>query len=185
MLQFTNTDGEIRNGLDTIFQSSKGLIRFVENYRNLTRVATPVKSAFYLKELVSRVIHLTKELANDNGVNCSYIEKSDDIILYADEGQISQIMINLVKNAIQAGAGHIRISAEINHSEHILINISNDGRPISKESMEQIFVPLYTTKQDGTGIGLSLSRQIMRLHNGTINLTRSDEKETVFTLVFR
>ena len=185
LLQFTNTDGEIRNGLDTIFQSSKGLIRFVENYRNLTRVATPVKSAFYLKELVSRVIHLTKELANDNGVNCSYIEKSYDIILYADEGQISQIMINLVKNAIQAGAGHIRISAEINHSEHILINISNDGRPISKESMEQIFVPLYTTKQDGTGIGLSLSRQIMRLHNGTINLTRSDEKETVFTLVFR
>ena len=79
----------------------------------------------------------------------------------------------------------IEITAEINLSEHIIINVSNDGRPISKESQEEIFIPFYTTKQEGTGIGLSLSRQIMRLHNGTLNLTRSDEKGTVFTMIFR
>ena len=120
-----------------------------------------------------------------SGAVCTYTEKSDDVLLYADEGQITQIMINLVKNAIQADARTIKITAEINLSEHIIINVSNDGRPISKESREEIFIPFYTTKQEGTGIGLSLSRQIMRMHNGTLNLTGSDEKETVFTLIFR
>ena len=185
LLAFENVNEEVRSGLDTISQSSRGLIRFVESYRNLTRVAAPVKKAFYLRELVERVINLTREQAVISGAVCTYIEKSDDVLLYADEGQITQIMINLVKNAIQADARTIEITAEINLSEHIIINVSNDGRPISKESQEEIFMPFYTTKQEGTGIGLSLSRQIMRLHNGTLNLTRSDEKGTVFTLIFR
>ncbi len=185
LLNFENVDEEVRNGLDTISQSSRGLIKFVDSYRNLTRVAPPVKRAFYFRELAERVISLTKEQALVSGAECIYIEKSDDILLYADEGQITQILINLVKNAIQAGARHIEITAEINLSEHVIINVTNDGSPISKESQEEIFVPFYTTKQEGTGIGLSLSRQIMRLHNGTLSLTRSDETSTVFTLTFR
>ena len=185
MLQLEGMNDEIRNGLDTISQSTKGLIRFVESYRNLTRVAAPVKKAFYLREAVERVINLTREEALISGSACSYLEKSDDIILYADEGQITQILINLVKNAIQADARQIAITAEINQYEHIIINVTNDGRPISRESQEEIFVPFFTTKQEGTGIGLSLSRQIMRLHNGTLNLTGSDEKQTIFTLIFK
>ncbi|MBO5312117.1 MAG: HAMP domain-containing histidine kinase [Bacteroidales bacterium] len=185
LLNFENVDEEVRNGLDTISQSSRGLIKFVDSYRNLTRVAPPVKRAFYFRELAERVISLTKEQALVSGAECIYIEKSDDILLYADEGQITQILINLVKNAIQAEARHIEITAEINLSEQVIINVTNDGSPISKESQEEIFVPFYTTKQEGTGIGLSLSRQIMRLHNGTLSLTRSDETSTVFTLTFR
>jgi len=185
MLQLEVMNDEIRNGLDTISQSTKSLIRFVESYRNLTRVAAPVKKAFYLREAVERVINLTREEALISGSACSYLEKSDDIILYADEGQITQILINLVKNAIQADARQIAITAEINQYEHIIINVTNDGRPISRESQEEIFVPFFTTKQEGTGIGLSLSRQIMRLHNGTLNLTGSDEKQTTFTLIFK
>lgn len=185
LLNFENVDEEVRNGLDTISQSSRGLIKFVDSYRNLTRVAPPVKRAFYFRELAERVISLTKEQALVSGAECIYIEKSDDILLYADEGQITQILINLVKNAIQAEARHIEITAEINLSEHVIINVTNDGSPISKESQEEIFVPFYTTKQEGTGIGLSLSRQIMRLHNGTLSMTRSDETSTVFTLTFR
>lgn len=185
LLKFGNVDEEVRSGLDTISQSSRGLIKFVESYRNLTRVAPPVKKAFYFRELAERVINLTSEQAVISGASCTYAEKSEDIILYADEGQLTQILINLVKNAIQADARHIVISAEINLSEHIIINVSNDGRPISKESQEEIFVPFYTTKQEGTGIGLSLSRQIMRMHNGTLNLTRSDRNGTVFTLLFK
>lgn len=185
LLNFENVDEEVRNGLYTISQSSRGLIKFVDSYRNLTRVAPPVKRAFYFRELAERVISLTKEQALVSGAECIYIEKSDDILLYADEGQITQILINLVKNAIQAEARHIEITAEINLSEHVIINVTNDGSPISKESQEEIFVPFYTTKQEGTGIGLSLSRQIMRLHNGTLSLTRSDETSTVFTLTFR
>ena len=185
LLNFENVDEEVRNGLDTISQSSRGLIKFVDSYRNLTRVAPPVKRAFYFRELAERVISLTKEQALVSGAECIYIEKSDDILLYADEGQITQILINLVKNAIQAEARHIEITAEINLSEHVIINVTNDGSPISKESQEEIFVPFYTTKQEGTGIGLSLSRQIMRLHNGTLSLTGSNDSRTIFTLTFR
>ena len=174
---------ELLTGLETISQSSRGLIRFVESYRNLTRVAAPSKKAFALKELLDRVFQLTGR--QTAGVSCTYVEKSDDILLYADENQISQILVNLVKNACQAGADKIEITAEIDISENIIINVANNGRPISKESQEEIFVPFYTTKQDGTGIGLSLSRQIMRLHNGSLRLSRSDEKSTVFTLQFK
>ena len=185
LLNFDEVNEEIRAGLDTISQSSRSLIKFVDSYRNLTRVAAPVKKAFYLRELAERVINLTREQAVISGAICTYVEKSDDVILYADEGQITQIIINLVKNALQADARKIEITAEINLSEHIIINVFNDGRPISKESQEEIFIPFYTTKQEGTGIGLSLSRQIMRMHNGTLSLTRSDEKGTVFTLIFK
>ena len=185
LLTFDGVDEDIKNGLSTISESSKGLIKFVDSYRNLTRVAPPVKKAFYFKELAERVISLTREQAATNGAVCTFEEMSEDIILYADEGQITQILINLVKNAVQAEAKNIEITAEINLSEHIIINVTNDGLAISKESQDEIFVPFYTTKQEGTGIGLSLSRQIMRLHNGTLSLTRSDERETVFTLIFR
>ena len=185
LLNFEDISGEIKNGLSTISESSKGLIKFVDSYRNLTRVAPPVRKAFYFKELAERVISLTREQAVMDGAVCKYEERSEDIILYADEGQITQILINLVKNAIQADAKHIEISAEINLSEHIIINVTNDGSPISRESQDEIFVPFYTTKQEGTGIGLSLSRQIMRMHNGTLSLTRSDENGTVFTLIFK
>jgi signal transduction histidine kinase len=144
-----------------------------------------VKKAFFLREVAERVISLTKEQAVISGAVCNYVEKSEDILLYADEGQLTQILINLVKNAVQADAKNIEITAEINIAEHVIINVANDGRPISKESQDEIFVPFFTTKQEGTGIGLSLSRQIMRLHNGSLNLTRSDEKGTIFTLIFK
>ncbi|MBO5876374.1 MAG: PAS domain-containing sensor histidine kinase [Bacteroidales bacterium] len=185
LVGFDDISGEIKNGLSTISESSKGLIKFVDSYRNLTRVAPPVKKAFYFRELAERVISLTREQAVISGTVCTYEELSEDIILYADEGQITQILINLVKNAVQAEAKNIGITAEINPSEHIIINVTNDGHPISKESQDEIFVPFFTTKQEGTGIGLSLSRQIMRLHNGTLSLTRSDASSTVFTLIFR
>ena len=185
LLDFDGLSDDLKNGLNTISQSSKGLIKFVDSYRNLTRVAPPVKKAFYFRELVERVISLTKEQAVMSGATCSYVEKSDDILLYADEGQITQIMINLVKNAIQADAKNITITAHITLSEQTVISVANDGLPISRESQDEIFVPFFTTKQEGTGIGLSLSRQIMRLHNGSLTLTRSDENGTIFTLLFK
>ena len=185
LLGFDNVADEVKDGLGTISQSSRGLIKFVESYRNLTRVAPPVKKAFFFRELAERVITLTRDQALEAGAKCSYTEKSEDILLYADEGQISQILINLIKNAIQAGAENVDICAEINAAEQVIIHIFNDGCPISKESQEEIFVPFYTTKQEGTGIGLSLSRQIMRMHNGSINLVQSNEAGTVFRLIFK
>ena len=176
---------ELKLGLDTISESARGLIKFVDTYRSLTRISVPVKKAFYLKELIDRVTQLTREQISASGAKLSYIEKSDDILLYADEDQISQVLVNLIRNAIQAKATTIDITAEIDFSEAVVVNISNNGTPISKENYEDIFVPFYTTKQEGTGVGLSLSRQIMRLHNGSISLVCSNEKNTVFKLQFK
>lgn len=185
LVTFDDVSEEVRNGLSTISKSSKDLIKFVDSYRNLTRVAPPVKKAFYFKDLAERAINLTREQAMENGAICTYEEHSEDIVLYADEGQITQILINIIKNAIQAEAHNITITSHITFSEQTVISISNDGLPISRESQDEIFIPFYTTKQEGTGIGLSLSRQIMRMHNGSLSLTRSDENETIFTLLFK
>lgn len=176
---------DIKAGLETIASSSRGLIRFVESYRHLTHIAAPVRKAFYLRDLVSGVISLTAQQFSDAGVHVAYVEKDDDILLYADYNQISQILVNLFRNAIQAGAHNVTVTASIDSSESVIIDIGNDGLPISKESQEEIFVPFFTTKPSGTGIGLSISRQIMRLHNGSLRLSRSDSSQTVFTLIFR
>ncbi len=177
-------DSNYISGLETISASSKGLLSFVESYRSLTRVAAPIRKSFLVGELVERVFQLTAPYTSDAGVETVYIEKTEDVILWADENQIAQILINLVKNAAQAGATRIEISIELDSLENVVIEVSNNGTPISAEGREEIFVPFYTTKQEGTGIGLSLSRQIMRLHNGSLTLSRSDEKGTAFKLKF-
>lgn len=177
-------DSNYISGLETISASSKGLLSFVESYRSLTRVAAPIRKSFLVSELVERVFQLTAPYTSDVGIGTVYIEKTEDVILWADENQIAQILINLVKNAAQAGATRIEISVELDSLENVVIEVSNNGTPISAEGREEIFVPFYTTKQEGTGIGLSLSRQIMRLHNGSLTLSRSDEKGTAFKLRF-
>ncbi|MBR1949259.1 MAG: ATP-binding protein [Bacteroidales bacterium] len=177
-------DSNYISGLETISASSKGLLSFVESYRSLTRVAAPIRKSFLVSELVERVFQLTAPYTSDVGIGTVYIEKTEDVILWADENQIAQILINLVKNAAQAGATRIEISVELDSLENVVIEVFNNGAPISAEGREEIFVPFYTTKQEGTGIGLSLSRQIMRLHNGSLTLSRSDEKGTAFKLRF-
>ena len=176
---------DLKAGLETIASSSNDLIGFVQSYRELAGVARPIMKALMLDHLVNKVIGLTLEQCNEAGAVCTYRPKTDDILIYADESQIFRILINLIKNAVQAGAKHILITAEINQYDQTLVHVWNDGEPISPESQEQIFIPFFTTKQEGTGIGLSLSRQIMRAHNGMLDLTRSDEQGTEFTLTFR
>lgn len=176
---------DVKAGLDTISDSSKNLIKFVETYRQLSGVARPVRKAIDLKELMAGVIALNSEFAANCGAICKYRPEEDDLMIYADEGQISQILINLIKNALQAGAKHIDISARMGKDDEVIIDVANDGTPIPVSAQEQIFVPFFTTKKEGSGIGLSISRQIMRNHNGTISLLRSDVNQTVFELRFR
>ncbi len=176
---------EVKAGLETISSSSRSLIRFVESYRNLTRVAAPVRKAFYVRDLAAKVLELNDGFLREHGAEASFEEKQSDILLYADEGQIAQILINLLKNAVQAGATRVTVTADIDGSDCVVVDVGNNGRPISPESRSQIFVPFFTTKQEGTGIGLSLSRQIMRLHGGNLRLSRSDDEATVFSLIFR
>lgn len=173
---------DVRSALGTISSSSEGLISFVQSYRSLTHIAAPVRKAFYLRDLVNESVTIAQ--ANWPSARVSYHELSEDIILYADYGQISQVMNNLIKNAVQAGASDIDITASIDKRERTVINVANNGEPISETGREQIFVPFYTTKGvSGTGVGLSLCRQIIRLNGGTINLTSSTLEATVFTIV--
>lgn len=173
---------DVRSALGTISSSSEGLISFVQSYRSLTHIAAPVRKAFYLRDLVNDSVTIAQ--ANWPSARVSYHELSEDIILYADYGQISQVMNNLIKNAVQAGASDIDITASIDKMERTVINVANNGEPISETGREQIFVPFYTTKGvSGTGVGLSLCRQIIRLNGGTINLTSSTHEATVFTIV--
>ncbi len=176
---------DVKAGLDTISDSSKNLIKFVQTYRQLAGVAKPVRKAIDLQELMDKVISLNKEFTASCGATCVYRPEEEDLMIYADEGQISQVLINLIKNALQAGAKHIDISARMGLEDDVIIHITNDGEPIPVTAQEQIFVPFFTTKKEGSGIGLSISRQIMRQHNGTIDLLRSDAQQTVFELRFR
>lgn len=173
---------DIRSALGTIASSSEGLISFVQSYRSLTHISAPVRKAFYLKDLVNDSVNIAK--ANWPSVNVLYRDLSSDVILYADYGQMSQVLNNLIKNAVQAGARNVSITASIDKREQTVIDIANDGEPISASGQEQLFVPFYTTKgTSGTGVGLSLCRQIVRLNGGTIKLSSSTPEATVFTIV--
>jgi signal transduction histidine kinase len=176
---------DIKAGLETISDSSKNLIGFVQTYRQLSGVAKPIRKALDLRELMDGVIALNSEVAARFGATCIFRPEEDDLIIYADEGQISQILINLIKNALQAGAKHIDITARMGKDDEVIVQVANDGEPIPVSAQEQIFIPFYTTKKEGSGIGLSISRQIMRNHNGSIELLRSDAAGTVFELRFR
>ena len=176
---------DLKSGLETISDSSKNLIGFVQTYRQLSGVARPVRKVLDLRELMDSVIALNSEYAATCGATCNYHPKEDDLMIYADEGQISQILINLIKNALQAGAKRIDISAGMSMDDELVVRVANDGEPIPPAAQEQIFIPFYTTKKEGSGIGLSLARQIMRQHNGSIDLVKSDTAETVFELRFR
>lgn len=180
-------DEEISHGLQTISTTGKGLLSFVESYRQFTRIPTPEPSLFYVKAFIERMVELARhQNPCDNIIFHTEISPAD-LILYADENLISQVVINLLKNAIQAiGSqpdGKIEIQAYCNDTEEILIEIKNNGPEIPLEIAEHIFIPFFTTKEGGSGIGLSISRQIMRLSGGSLTLL--PDKETKFILKFK
>lgn len=176
---------DVKEGLETIAASSKDLIRFVDSYRNFTQTAPLTKKAVLVDELMDRVLRLNRPKLEEQGVTLTYTAKTTDLLVYADEGQLMQVFNNMIKNAVQAGANAIWITAELNKEDQTVVRIANNGRAIPLRQQEEIFVPFYTTKPNGTGIGLSLSKQIMVRHNGTLNLEQSDSQRTIFALVFK
>ncbi|WP_314951518.1 sensor histidine kinase [Tannerella forsythia] len=180
---------ELRNGLELISDTGKGLISFVESYRRFTHIPTPQPTLFY----VGRFIERMTQLASHHHASHIAIQtdiRPDDLILYADEDLIGQVVLNLLKNAIQAIGpdhpdGQIMVRASCNSNESIVIEISNNGPTIPPEEAEHIFTPFFTTKEGGSGIGLSVARQIMRLSGGSISLKSNDPNHrTTFVLLF-
>ena len=176
---------DVKAGLETISASSKDLIRFVESYRSMTQAQPPVRKAVMVDELMDRVLLLNKAKIAEQGATLTYQANTSDLLIYADEGQIMQVLNNLIKNAVQAGANSIRITADLNSEDQTVIRVANNGKAIPLRQTEEIFIPFYTTKPNGTGIGLSLSKQIMVKHNGTLVLEQSDSNVTIFALIFK
>ena len=176
---------DVKAGLETISASSKDLIRFVESYRSMTQAQPPVRKAVMVDELMDRVLLLNKAKIAEQGATLTYQANTPDLLIYADEGQIMMVFNNLIKNAVQAGATSIRITADLNSEDQTVIRVANNGKAIPLRQTEEIFIPFYTTKPNGTGIGLSLSKQIMVKHNGTLVLEQSDSNVTIFALIFK
>ena len=173
-----NENEEVIEGLQTIQHTSNHLMEFVESYRKVTRIATPIKEPLNLSQLIDNTINLI----NNNNVEISVDISPDDIMIYADKNQVTQVLINIINNGIQSGANNIYIKCFIDSDENIIIDVKNNGAIVS--NTKDIFTPFFSTKTEGTGVGLSISRQIMQLHKGEIILSCNRKDEVTFSLIF-
>jgi two-component system nitrogen regulation sensor histidine kinase NtrY len=175
-------------GLNVIKEQGKGLMSFVESYRKLTRGPEPEKKLFKVGDLMNRVQILYNSLDKSDKTNLSVSVIKPDLEIYADQNLISQVLINLLKNALEAtennNDGKIRIVVSEGFNNHHEICVIDNGPGISEENLDEIFVPFFTTRQNGSGIGLSISKQIMRVHGGNLKVRSVPDKETVFSLSF-
>ncbi|MFK5972580.1 MAG: ATP-binding protein [Flavobacteriaceae bacterium] len=189
MSQEDSTDGRIENtikGLEVIKDQGRDLMAFVQSYRSFLSLPKPDKALVNAQRLLNKVKLLMNHEDLDHHINFESISYPNDLEFFIDEKQISQILINLSKNAIQSLEGQengiIKISAGIDKFGRKFIEVRDNGPGIPPELIDEIFVPFFTTKNTGTGIGLSLSKQIMHLHGGNIRVDSNEN--TVFTLSF-
>jgi two-component system nitrogen regulation sensor histidine kinase NtrY len=183
-----NTISTTLQGLNVIKEQGKGLKSFVESYRKLTRLPEPERGKFRVTDLINRLAVLYNTLDNSHKAELKVEVKDNDMYLFADQNLISQVLINLVKNALEANENNpdaqITIMADVDSNLHPRICVSDNGPGISDDSIDKIFIPFYTTRQKGSGIGLSISRQIMRAHGGNLKVRSVPGRETVFCLSF-
>ncbi len=176
------------SALNTIERRSQGLLNFVQVYRNLTRIPKPSFRHFDISELFSNVEQLLQPKIDDRNINCVCRVVPPGLKLTADPDLIEQVLINLVINSIHAvqevEKPRIQVLATAEGHNHIAISVSDNGHGIKPDNLEQIFVPFFTSKKEGSGIGLSLAREIMRLHKGNITVRSKPMVETRFTLHF-
>ena len=175
------------NGLQVISETGKGLVSFVESYRKFTRIPQPEKEIIELNEFIQRMIILCSMEPNFSAITIQTQLTPENIRVYADPNLLGQVMLNLMKNAIQALQNRenpiLRVVAEQLPTGNIRLQVIDNGPGIPSDMINEIFVPFFTTKNEGTGIGLSIARQIMRAHGGNLKVSSIPDKETVFTLV--
>jgi len=178
------------SGLSIIHERSEGLKNFVENYRTLNTLPKPVITKFAVQELFNNCKLLLSEEMGTRQISCITEIIIQDLELSADKPQIEQLLLNLLRNSIESLSEtttenkSIHLKALFNDNGRAVLQVSDNGKGIPPEIIEQIFIPFFTTKERGTGIGLSLSRQIMHLHHGTMSAFSVPFHETVFTMTF-
>lgn len=178
---------DLREGLATIEGRSKGLIKFIDAYREYTSLPQPKIKTVRLKDLIDKVVMLLGPELRKTNVQFEHRCTSEYLTIQADSEMIEQVLINLIKNALESVAeteeAKVEVVGEYDEAG-VKISVTDNGPGIIPEAINKIFIPFYTTKRTGSGIGLSLSRQIMQLHNGSLSVESEPDKKTVFTLRF-
>ena len=182
------TLNDIRQSVQVIQRRGEGLLDFTETYRSLTRIPPPKFREISANQLMDQVVTLFQPKADELGIELHLHHYPADVLLQADPHLLEQVIINLTKNAIDAlteeGNGVIHLHVTRNKQGQGILQVADNGPGIPADQLEQIFVPFYTTKPTGSGIGLSLSRQIMRMHKGTIEVQSVEGEGTVVQLLF-
>ena len=178
---------DLREGLGTIENRSKGLIKFIDAYREYTSLPQPKIKTVLVRELIEKVAQLMKQEIRKTEINFISSCDSDYLTVQADEEMIEQVLINLIKNSIEAlgetSPGKIELNGKYSGNA-VIVEVIDNGTGIIKEALNRVFVPFFTTKKTGSGIGLSLSRQIMQMHNGSLSVESEPGVKTVFRLKF-
>jgi len=179
---------DLKIGIDTIKRRSEGLLKFAETYRNLNKINTLNLQKVYIRELFANLHQLMQPTFEQKDIEMEIILRDPELSLLADPSLLEQVLINLVVNAIEAVKERkepkIILSAEQTLNKKIVLKIGDNGQGMPEELVEKIFIPFFTTKKNGSGIGLSLCKQIVMLHRGTIQVHSMDGKGTVFSLQF-
>jgi len=174
--------------LQTISRRSEGLIRFVKEFRNLTHIPKPKLAEIPVRPLLDEMAMLHKKELADHGVAISVSVEPENLFILADKTMIEQVLINLIKNAIQAfdeqPDKRLDLTARSNEKGRVVISVKDNGSGIDNEALEKIFIPFFSTKKTGSGIGLSLSKQIMLQHEGRITVKSKLGEGTEFLLRF-
>ncbi len=187
----TNNSGSVDDlelGIDTIKRRSEGLLKFAETYRNLNKITTPNVKKIYVRDMFENLHHLMQPTLEQKHIELEIILKDPDLILQADTNLIEQVLINLIVNAADAvkesANPRILLSAYINTNNKVVIKVADNGIGISADMMEKIFIPFFSTRKIGSGIGLSLCKQIMMLHKGNIKVQSVEGEGSAFFLFF-
>ncbi|HEX8677690.1 MAG TPA: HAMP domain-containing sensor histidine kinase [Segetibacter sp.] len=183
-----NSVDDLKLGIETIKRRSEGLLKFAETYRNLNKIITPTLKKVYVRDLFENLYSLMEPTLNQKNIEMDIVLKDTDLILEADTSLIEQVLINLLVNSIDAVKDQpnpkILLTADTTINKKIIIKVADNGTGMSNDVLDKIFIPFFTTKKSGSGIGLSLCKQIMMLHHGNIHAQSIEGKGTSFVLQF-
>jgi two-component system nitrogen regulation sensor histidine kinase NtrY len=179
---------DLKLGIDTIKKRSEGLLKFAETYRNLNKITTLNLKRVYVRDLFENLSTLMEPTLDQKNIEMEIVLKDTDLVLEADTTLIEQVLINLLVNSIDAvkdrEEAKIILSADMTANKKVLIKVTDNGQGMSEEVLDKIFIPFFSTKKSGSGIGLSLCKQIMMLHHGNIHAQSIEGKGTSFLLQF-
>jgi two-component system, NtrC family, nitrogen regulation sensor histidine kinase NtrY len=179
---------DLELGIDTIKRRSEGLLKFAETYRNLNKISRPDLKKFYARDLFENLYNLMQPTLKQKNIELEIILKDPNLMLDADINLIEQVVINLLVNAIEAvkdaSKPRISLSADRTENDKIIVKVADNGTGMSKEILDKIFVPFFSTKKTGSGIGLTICKQIMMLHHGNLQAQSREGEGSTFLLQF-